>query len=36
MRVLFEETSGKLMLVGSLVLASAGFWWMKKVIEIEV
>src|SRR5687768_13967270 len=36
MKVLFNETSGKLMLTGSIILAAAGFWWMKKVIEIEV
>ncbi len=36
MKVLFEETSGKFALVGAILLAFAGFWWMKKVIEIEV
>ncbi len=33
---LFEETTGKLLLGGSILLAVFGFWWMKKTIEIEI
>ena len=34
--VLFEKTAGQVMLVGAILLALFGFWWMKKTIEIEV
>lgn len=33
---LFEETIGKVLLGGSVVLMLFGFWWMKKTIEIEI
>ena len=33
---LFEETVGKIMLVGSILLAFFGFYWMKKTIEIDI
>ena len=33
---LFEETLGKILLGGSVLLAFFGFWWMKKTIEIDV
>jgi tight adherence protein B len=36
MGVLFEETIGKMMLGGSVLLASAGFLWMKKIIDIKI
>jgi tight adherence protein B len=35
-RVLFDTTAGNLMILGGIVLALVGFFWMKKVIEIEV
>jgi tight adherence protein B len=33
---LFEETAGKIMLIGSVLLALLGFYWMKKTIEIDI
>jgi tight adherence protein B len=33
---LFDETVGKIMLTGSILLALAGFYWMKKLIEVEI
>ena len=33
---LFDETVGKVMLVGSILLAFFGFYWMKKTIEIDI
>ena len=36
MEPLFEETIGKIMLGGSILLALFGFWWMKKTIEIDI
>jgi tight adherence protein B len=33
---LFEETAGKIMLVGSILLALFGFYWMKKTIEVDI
>ena len=33
---LFEETIGKILLFGSILLAFVGFWWMKKTIEIDI
>ena len=33
---LFEETIGKILLFGSILLAFFGFWWMKKTIEIDI
>jgi tight adherence protein B len=33
---LFEETIGKILLFGSIILAFLGFWWMKKTIEVDV
>jgi tight adherence protein B len=33
---LFDETIGKIMLAGSLLLMFFGFYWMKKTIEIDI
>jgi tight adherence protein B len=33
---LFDETIGKIMLGGSILLALFGFFWMKKTIEVDV
>jgi tight adherence protein B len=33
---LFHEKIGEIMLTGAVILALAGFFWMKKMIEIEV
>ena len=33
---LFEETLGKILLGGSVLLAFFGFWWMKKTIEVDI
>jgi tight adherence protein B len=33
---LFDETIGRIMLFGSILLAFVGFYWMKKTIEIDV
>jgi tight adherence protein B len=33
---LFEETVGKIMLFGSVLLALVGFYWMKKTIEVDI
>ncbi|HMK13198.1 MAG TPA: type II secretion system F family protein [Acidimicrobiales bacterium] len=35
-RTLFDTTVGNLLILGGIVLALIGFFWMKKVIEIEV
>ena len=34
--VLFSERLGNIMLAGAGLLAGFGFWWMKKLIEIDV
>ena len=34
--VLFSEKLGNMMLGGAVLLAGFGFWWMKKLIEIDV
>jgi tight adherence protein B len=36
MRTLFDTTVGQLLILGGIVLALVGFFWMKKVIQIEV
>lgn len=36
MAPLFGETLGQLMVLGAMVLAGAGFLWMRKIIEIKV
>jgi tight adherence protein B len=36
MRPLFHDGFGQAMLIGSILLAVVGFYWMKKTIEIEV
>jgi tight adherence protein B len=36
MGVLFEERTGQIMLVGSIILASIGFYWMKRVIDVDI
>lgn len=33
---LFEETIGRIMLFGALILMGVGFIWMKKTIEVEI
>src|SRR5690606_22192523 len=33
---LFEETMGRIMLFGALILMGVGFVWMKKTIEVEI
>jgi Flp pilus assembly protein TadB len=33
---LTKSTLGQVLAIGSLLLALLGFWWMKKVIEIEI
>jgi tight adherence protein B len=33
---LFDKTIGKIMLGGSILLAGFGFYWMKKMIEIDI
>jgi tight adherence protein B len=33
---LFDKTVGKVMLVGSILLALFGFYWMKKTIEVDI
>jgi len=34
--LLFSERIGNIMLMGAVMLAGFGFWWMKKMIEIDV
>jgi tight adherence protein B len=34
--VLFETTLGNILLGGAIVLAGVGFYWMKKVIEVDI
>ncbi len=34
--LLFSESVGNMMLIGSVILAGIGFYWMKKTIEIEI
>jgi tight adherence protein B len=36
MGLLFSENIGRIMLVGSSILAGAGFLWMKKIIDIKI
>ena len=36
MRVLFHDSLGRIMLGAGILMASFGFWWMKKTITIEV
>ena len=36
MKLLFEDRTGKLMIVGSIVMQAVGFFWIKQVIKIEV
>ena len=36
MEPLFNTGPGKVMLIGSILLALFGFWWMKKTIEIDI
>ncbi|MEQ1785629.1 MAG: type II secretion system F family protein [Acidimicrobiales bacterium] len=33
---LFDKTIGKIMLIGSILLAFFGFYWMKKTIEVDI
>jgi tight adherence protein B len=33
---LFDQTIGKILLFGSIILAFIGFWWMKKTIEVDI
>ena len=34
--ILFEKTLGNILLAGSGVMALAGFWWMKKIVDIDL
>jgi tight adherence protein B len=36
METLFHDTFGQVLLVGSVLLALVGFYWMKKTIEIDI
>ena len=36
MKVLFHDSLGRVMLGAGILMASFGFWWMKKTITIEV
>ena len=36
MAVLFEERMGRLMLLGTIVLQSTGYFWIRQVVKIEV
>jgi tight adherence protein B len=36
MNLLFQESIGRIMLIGSTILAGAGFFWMKKIIDIKI
>jgi tight adherence protein B len=36
MNLLFDESIGRIMLIGSCILAGAGFLWMKKIIDIKI
>jgi len=36
MRLLFDERMGRLMLAGAMVLQTGGFFWIRKVMNIEV
>jgi tight adherence protein B len=33
---LFDEPAGNAMLVGGAALAAIGFWWMSRIVRIEV
>ena len=35
-KVLFTDKLGRMLAVGSVLLAAVGFWWMKKTIEVEI
>jgi Flp pilus assembly protein TadB len=34
--VMFEETIGKIMIAGGIVLMGIGILWMRKIIKIDV
>lgn len=36
MRVLFEERMGQLMIVGTIIMQTIGFIWIKQIVKIEV
>lgn len=36
MKLLFDESMGKTMLIGAVVMQTIGFFWIKRVIKIEV
>ena len=36
MDVLFHDGFGQVLLIGSVILALVGFYWMKKTIEIDI
>jgi tight adherence protein B len=34
--VLFDDTPGQIMLIGGALLAGVGFYWLKKIVDIEI
>jgi tight adherence protein B len=36
MQLLFTEPMGRMMIVGAIVMQTLGFFWIRKVIKIEV
>ena len=36
MELLFHERMGQMMLMGAIVMQTIGFFWIRKVIKIEV
>jgi Flp pilus assembly protein TadB len=34
--VLFDDGLGQFMLIGGALLAGVGFYWLKKIVEIEI
>ena len=36
MKLLFHERMGQMMLIGAIVMQTIGFFWIRKVIKIEV
>jgi Flp pilus assembly protein TadB len=36
MQLLYQEEMGKTMLIGAVVMQTIGYFWIRKVIKIEV